>query len=49
MDLHIRANTDAKFEEIKSVTVILDGSKRPVRPPKYDQKEFFSEKKRGIR
>lgn len=34
---------------IDSVTVILDGSERPVRRPKYDQKEFFSGKKRGTR
>lgn len=34
---------------IDSVTVILDGSERPIRRPKYEQKEFFSGKKRDIR
>lgn len=31
---------------INSVTVLLDGSERPVNRPKYDQKEFYSGKKR---
>ena len=34
---------------IDSVTVIMDGSERPVRRPKYEQKEFYSGKKRNIR
>ncbi len=34
---------------IDSVTVLLDGSERPVNRPKYDQKEFYSGKKRNIR
>lgn len=30
---------------IGSVTILLDGSERPVNRPKYDQKEFYSGKK----
>jgi hypothetical protein len=30
---------------IDSVTILLDGSERPVNRPKYDQKEFYSGKK----
>jgi hypothetical protein len=32
---------------INSVTVLLDGSERPVNRPKYDQGEFYSGKKRN--
>ena len=45
----VRDSVAFNHEPVGSVTVILDGSERPVRRPKYDQKEFFSEKKRGIR
>lgn len=34
---------------VDSVTVLLDGSERPVNRPKYDQKEFYSGKKRSTR
>ncbi len=30
---------------IESVTILLDGSERPINRPKYDQKEFYSGKK----
>lgn len=31
-----------------SVTILLDGSERPINRPKYDQKEFYSGKKSNI-
>lgn len=34
---------------VESVTMILDGSERPVQRPRYDQKEYYSGKKSGIR
>jgi hypothetical protein len=34
---------------IESVTVLLDGSERPINRPKYDQQEYFSGKKTNIR
>lgn len=34
---------------IESVTVLLDGSERPINRPKYEQQEFFSGKKTNIR
>lgn len=45
----VRDSAALNHELVESVTVILDGSERPVRRPKYDQKEFFSGKKRGTR
>lgn len=33
---------------IESVTVLLDGSERPINRPKYEQQEFFSGKKTNI-
>lgn len=34
---------------IGSVTVLLDGSERPINRPKYEQEEYYSGKKRNIR
>ena len=34
---------------IESVTVLLDGSERPINRPKYEQQEYFSGKKNSIR
>lgn len=34
---------------VDSVTVLLDGSERPINRPKYDQEEFYSGKKRNTR
>lgn len=34
---------------IESVTVLLDGSERPINRPLYDQKEYYSGKKNNIR
>lgn len=34
---------------IESVTVLFDGSERPINRPLYDQKEFYSGKKSNIR
>lgn len=45
----VRDSVALNRELVESVTVILDGSERPVRRPKYDQREFFSGKKRDIR
>lgn len=33
---------------IESVTILLDGSERPINRPKYDQKEYYSGKKNNI-
>lgn len=33
---------------IESVTILLDGSERPINRPKYDQKEYYSGKKSNI-
>lgn len=33
---------------IDSVTILLDGSERPINRPKYDQKEYYSGKKSNI-
>jgi len=33
---------------IDSVTILLDGSERPINRPKYDQKEYYSGKKNNI-
>lgn len=33
---------------IESVTILLDGSERPINRPKYDQQEFYSGKKSNI-
>jgi hypothetical protein len=32
---------------VDSITILLDGSERPVNRPKYDQQEFYSGKKRN--
>ena len=45
----VRDSDSLNHELVESVTVILDGTERPVRRPKYDQREFFSGKKRDIR
>ncbi len=34
---------------IESVTVLLDGSERPINRPKYEQQEYYSGKKTNIR
>ena len=34
---------------IESVTLLLDGSERPINRPKYEQQEFYSGKKNNIR
>jgi len=34
---------------IGSVTVLLDGTERPINRPKYEQEEYYSGKKRSIR
>jgi hypothetical protein len=45
------ARDNAKMNEslIDSVTILLDGSERPINRPKYDQKEYYSGKKSTIR
>lgn len=43
-------NSDELDERlIESVTVLLDGSERPINRPKYDQQEYYSGKKTNIR
>ena len=44
-----RNNEGLNERLIESVTVILDGSERPVNRPKYEQKEYYSGKKNNIR
>ena len=34
---------------IESVTILLDGSERPINRPKYEQREYYSGKKTNIR
>jgi hypothetical protein len=33
---------------IESVTILMDGTERPINRPKYDQKEYYSGKKSNI-
>jgi hypothetical protein len=44
------ARESVKLNErlIESVTILLDGSERPINRPKYDQKEYYSGKKSNI-
>jgi hypothetical protein len=43
--LPVRDSVKLDKQLIESVTILLDGSERPVNRPKYDQKEFYSGKK----
>ncbi len=46
----IPVRTSEKLDQrlIESVTVLLDGSERPINRPKYEQQEYFSGKKTNI-
>ena len=43
----VRESESLNDRLVNSVTVLLDGSERPVNRPKYDQQEFYSGKKRN--
>lgn len=47
--LPVRNSDDLDERLIESVTVLLDGSERPINRPKYEQQEYFSGKKTNIR
>jgi hypothetical protein len=47
--LPVRSSNDLDDRLIESVTVLLDGSERPINRPKYDQQEYYSGKKSNIR
>ena len=47
--LPVRNSDDLGDRLIESVTVLLDGSERPINRPKYEQQEYFSGKKTNIR
>jgi len=47
--LPTRENIKMNDELVDSVTILLDGSERPINRPKYDQKEYYSGKKSNIR
>jgi len=44
-----RDNDGLNHRLIESVTVLFDGSERPINRPLYDQKEYYSGKKSNIR
>lgn len=46
--LPARENIKMNESLIGSVTILLDGSERPINRPKYDQKEYYSGKKSNI-
>lgn len=46
--LPVRENVKLNEKLIGSVTILLDGSERPINRPKYDQKEYYSGKKNNI-
>jgi hypothetical protein len=46
--LPVRESDKLDDRLIESVTVLLDGSERPINRPKYEQQEFFSGKKTNI-
>jgi hypothetical protein len=45
----LRDNVGLNERLIESVTVLFDGSERPINRPLYDQKEFYSGKKNNTR
>lgn len=46
--LPVRESGQLDDRLIESVTVLLDGSERPINRPKYEQQEYFSGKKTNI-
>lgn len=46
--LPVRESNKLNDRLIESVTILMDGSERPINRPKYDQKEYYSGKKSDI-